>query len=330
MQIKIIKPGLLTSIQDLGRPLFRGQAVPIAGAMDQLSARLANKIIGNHEGAAVIEFTYANASFVTQTDVLVAFTGYGAQWQVNGLNLPANRPVFMQSGTSVTLVSTEVGARSYLAVLGGWQVPDVLGSKSTYLMAGFGGYQGRVLKTDDVLKNDTRLSMRSKTILDMLKGDSLNYPKWSIANTRFLLSNQIKVVPAQEFTWFDSNSIINFLSKPFTLTNQSNRMGLNFDGSVMDRIKKDELLSTAVTMGTVQVNGEGNLILLMAEGQTTGGYPRIAQVAAVDLHLCAQLKPNDQVFFKEISREEAETLYLEREIYLKQLAATIEHQLYIK
>lgn len=328
MKITILKPGTFTSIQDQGRPMGRKQGVPTSGAMDQLSAVLANSAVGNERNSAVIEFTYAHASFRAETDILIAHAGYGAVLEADGMNIPTFKPVFILAGTVVDLKATEVGVRSYLAIAGGWQVPTILGSKSTYLPGGFGGYQGRLLKNGDILEHCPILSASSKAILEKLSGDKLHYPSWGIASTDFTPSRHIRIVPAHEFTWFDSTSILNLLSLPFTLSNQCDRMGFRLDGPIMTRIQQKEMLSTAVTMGTIQVTGSGELIMLMADGQTTGGYPRIAQVAAIDLPRCAQLRPNEQIFFKEISQEVAEKLYLEHENYLRQLQATIAHQLY--
>jgi len=126
-----------------------------------------------------------------------------------------------------------------------------------------------------------------------------------------------------ESSWFDSESVRTLFCESFTMTMQSNRMGYRLKGSMMQRVNSSELLSTAVTMGTIQVTGNGDLILLMADCQTTGGYPRIAQVASVDLPLCGQLKPGDQIFFKEISRAEAEMLYIEREQNLQKVKAAL-------
>jgi antagonist of KipI len=136
----------------------------------------------------------------------------------------------------------------------------------------------------------------------------------------------IRVVPANEFTWFDGLSLIDFLSKPYKLSLNSNRMGYHLEGPVINRLVKDELLSTAVVPGTIQVTGSGSMVLLMADCQTTGGYPRIAQVAAVDMPLCAQLKPGDSIHFKEISRQEAEILLLAREEELRKLANAVKHR----
>lgn len=327
MQIKIIKPGLLSTVQDLGRPQHQAQAVPISGAMDQLSARLANKALGNADDLATIEFTYANASFSTETDVLIAYSGLGAHLTIANHKLPANRPLFIPKGNTIKLLDNVDGCRTYLAVMGGWQVDEVLGSRSTFLTGKFGGFEGRPLATDDCLRSDENINPLNERILESLNGKEINHPHWAIPRALFDEdSNAIRVVPGPEFNWFDGRSIVDFLNEPFQVGMQSNRMGYQLDGPPMSQLRKQEMLSTAVTFGTIQVTGEGKLILLMADAQTTGGYPRIAQVVAIDLHKCAQMKPNNKLYFKEISGSEAESLYLEREQHLNLISTTIAHQ----
>lgn len=325
MRIRILKPGILSTIQDMGRQLYRTQAVPVSGVMDTLSARIANKVLDNSDDAAVIEFTYANAAFKAESDILIAYAGDSAILQAGTQVIPAERPVFIPAGTQIQLTSNQAGARTYLAVAGGWQVPEVLGSHSTYLLAAFGGLQGRALQAGDVLCNTKHVTGTTKHIWNSLQGLIIRYAGWSLSRYMFLPANRktIRVVPAQEFTWFNSQSVINFLSASYTLNVQSNRMGYRLEGAAMVRLRHDELLSTAVAPGTIQVTGDGSLILLMADCQTTGGYPRIAQVAAVDMPLCGQLKPSDTINFKEISRHEAEMLYIEREQQLHELTLAV-------
>jgi len=310
----------------MGRYQYLSQAVPVSGAMDTLSARIANKAVGNQDHAAVIEFTYADAEFISETDLLIAYAGDGAILQANEQKLPVSRPLFIPSGTTIKLTHNPSGIRIYLAVAGGWDVPEILGSRSTFLTAGFGGLDGRALKKADIIKSDESMSTCTQKILFSLKNDQINYPGWSIPRQCFLPVDRktIMVVPGNELGWFDARSIVGFLSAPYIVAQQSNRMGYHLEGAALHRIKKDELLSTAVMPGTVQVTGSGSMVLLMADCQTTGGYPRIAQVAAVDMPLCAQLKPGDAIYFKEISRSEAEVLYIEREQQLQQLTTAVQ------
>jgi antagonist of KipI len=328
MQIRITKPGLLSTLQDTGRWQYLSQAVPVSGAMDTLSARVANIGVGNKPDAAVVEFTYAAAEFIAETNILIAYAGAGAILKANDQILPTERPIYIPAGTVVQLVNNPLGSRTYVAIAGGWDVPLVLGSRSTYITAGFGGLHGRALQAGDVLNSIQQLSNTSTSIINGMNSGLLNYPNWGLASHLLLPANKktIRVIPAKEFNWFEALSILDFLSTPYKLSLRSNRMGYHLGGAIIKRKVNQELLSTSVTPGTIQVTGNGSLVLLMADCQTTGGYPRIAQVAAVDLPLCGQLKPGDTIYFKEISREEAEMLYLEREEHMHKLTLAVKHK----
>jgi len=321
MQIEITKPGMLSTVQDLGRSQSRSNAVPVSGAMDTLSARIANLALGNEQTAAVIEFTYADAAFKTQTDLLIAWAGDGAKLQLDEQMLPANRPLFIPQGKTIKLVNNRTGCRTYLAVAGGWNVSVVLGSRSTYITAGFGGLEGRALQKGDVLQAFGNQSEINVKLWNTLAGAEITFPKWSIARPLFLPADRrlIHVMPGPEADWLEADAIAGFYSEPYRVGSRSNRMGIGLEGAKMTRAIQAELLSAAVTPGTIQVTNSNNMILLMADCQTTGGYPRMAQVAAVDLPLCAQLKPGDEIRFQQITRQEAEGLLVERERELKRL-----------
>ncbi|MEH3112458.1 biotin-dependent carboxyltransferase family protein [Pedobacter terrae] len=325
MKISIIKPGLLSTVQDMGRYQYLSQAVPVAGAMDELAHRLANKAVGNDDHCATIEFTYADASFKAETSILIAYAGDGAFLVYNNELMPAEKPLFVAAGSVIKLINNPLGVRTYLAIAGGWDVPDVMESKSTYLTAAFGGYKGRALQKTDILVSGSKLSEISYKILNQLTKRSLTYPNWSISRNSLLPENRkkIRVVLANEICWFDATSILSFLTNTYAIDLRSNRMGYQLTGKPLVKKVKEELLSTAVSPGTIQVTGNGHLVILMADCQTTGGYPRIAHVAAVDLPLCAQLKPGDGIQFSEISRVEAEELYLEREYDLSLITKAI-------
>jgi len=325
MQITISKSGIMTTVQDMGRWQYLSHGVPPSGVMDSLSARIANLALGNPADAAVIEFTYGNAGFRSATDSLIAFAGDGAFLHAGRLALPSERPIYLPAGTAVRLSNNPNGARTYLAIAGGWDVPSVLGSKSTYTLAAFGGYNGRPLQTGDLLRAQDRCSPTTAGLRNRLHGAEIRYPKWSIARDLLLPADRktIRVVPAHEFTWFEGQSVVSFLSEPYTISAQSNRMGYRIDGPAIRKLVTRELLSTAVTPGTIQVTGDGQLILLMADCQTTGGYPRIAQVATVDMPLCGQLKPGDSVSFQEISRTDAEKLHIHQERQISKLTAAV-------
>lgn len=328
MKLQIIKPGLLTTIQDLGRPNFRDHGVPVSGAMDGLSARVANLVLGNNENAAVIEFTYADAVIKAESDLLICRTGEGAFFKAGDIDIPSARPVFIPAGTNIKLSNHPSGSRTYLAVAGGWDVPLVMGSRSTYITAKFGGLNGRALVAGDELRSNPKLSPLTKTIHDELKGDAINYPTWSASQNLLPVINNkiIRVIPGREFSWFSAASVDNLFSEKFKLGNDSNRMGCRLKGPAITRENKTEMLSTAVMPGTIQVTHNNELILLMADCQTTGGYPRIAQVAAVDLPLCGQLKPGDEIIFQKIDRQEAGNLLFKQEQDIKKLISSLRNR----
>jgi antagonist of KipI len=325
MKIRIKKAGLHSNIQDLGRFHYLSQAVPVSGAMDNLSAQLANIALGNPVNSAVIEFTQGGASFIAENDILISVSGDGAFLGSQDGRLPSDLPIFIPAGTDLYLENNKTGSRSYLAVAGGWDVPKVLGSRSTYVTAKIGGLNGRCLAANDQLCSMSELTPLSAAILNDLNGDRLKYPGWTIARSLFLPADRktIRIMPGREFNWFDKVSKDSLLSQTYAIGRNSNRMGYNLQGAQMKREIGDELLSTAVTPGTIQVTNNGDLTMLMADCQTTGGYPRIAQVAAADMPLCGQLKPGDLIAFKEVSWKEAEKLYLEQKHSLRKLATAI-------
>lgn len=324
MQLNVIKPGIMTTIQDLGRWTYRSQGVPSSGAMDTLAARIANIVLGNLPQDPVLEIAYANASFRTQSAILLAYTGEGGILLAEKRTLPKEKPILIPSGTLLSLTADSHGVYTYLAVAGGWDIENVLGSKSTYVTANFGGLKGRALKAGDELSGATDYTETTKRIISKLEGKQVNFPKWSLNRMSFIHSSKVvRVVPANEFTWFEAGSLLDFLSTPFQLSINSNRMGYQLKGAKLNRSVKTELVSTAVSPGTIQVTNDGDLVLLMADSQTVGGYPRIAQVAAVDLPLCAQLSPGSSISFTEISRSDAEKLYLKRESQFIKLTSAV-------
>src|ERR1700753_3317249 len=180
MKIRSKKAGLMATVQDGGRQNYLSQGVPLSGAMDRLSAQIANLAIGNDPNDAVIEFTQSGAAFVTEEDALLCLSGTGACLRTEAGRLPLNRPLFIPSRTGLYLENAPPGCRTYLAVAGGWDVPLVLGSRSTYLPAKFGGLDGRCLKEKDILKSTGNLTAITAAIGDSLSGAAINYPAWSV------------------------------------------------------------------------------------------------------------------------------------------------------
>ena len=327
MSIKIIKPGIFATVQDLGRTQFLDQAVPISGVMDRVSATIANLLVGNAIDAALIEIVDGNFEYITQTNVLMALVSGNAHFDIDNTSTPINRPLFIPKGSTIHLKNNIEGRYSYLAIAGGWDVPEVLGSKSTFVTAAFGGHHGGLLKKDDELVATQAITKQNKLLFQNLKSEMVNWPSWSIPPQQFLSTSKsmVRVIMGREFEWFEEESVTDFLSKPYQYNN-GNRMGYRLEGSKISRKKsqQSELLSTAVVPGTIQVTGDGSLILLMADCQTTGGYPRLAKVVEVDLPICAQWKPGQPIHFKVITLLEAQKLYLDLQSDFQKLTTAIQ------
>ncbi|WP_191561517.1 biotin-dependent carboxyltransferase family protein [Metabacillus idriensis] len=322
MTITIKKSGLLSTIQDSGRYGSQQYGVIASGAMDTLSLRIANMLVGNHEHEAAIEMTLLGAHFEFQKDSLISICGGDMSPVLNDQPIRMRRPIIVKKGSILTFSSAKLGCRAYVAVAGGFDVPEVMGSKSTYLRAGIGGFNGRALKNGDILSIG-EMSLQAKKQLEAYNPSlSLSEIDWSVSSEFFPFQQQerhIRVIKGRQFDDFSEESKANFFSERFEITPQSDRMGYRMKGPVLKLDKEQEMISEAVSFGTIQVPSEGNPIVLLADRQTTGGYPKIAQIASIDLPFISQLKPGESVQFIEISLDEAQQLYLNREKKIQQL-----------
>lgn len=292
MALKIINPGMLTTVQDLGRTGQRRVGLPVGGAVDAFAFRLANLLVGNEPDAAGLEMTLVGAEIEFQTDALVAVTGA----DMGGLAL--NRPHAVKAGERIKFGAAQHGARSYLAIAGGVDVPVVLGGRGTDLRSGLGGWQGRALQKGDELP----VVATARAVVGLWSIDQRILPAYSAEPVlRTVVGAQ-----APEFSGGISRGV-------FKVTSQSDRMGLRLTGAKLPRNTATELLSSAVSPGTVQVPPDGEPIVLLADAQTIGGYPRIAHVIRADWPLLAQLRPGDSVRFKNLKIAEAHRLWREQE-----------------
>jgi len=292
MEVSIIRAGMLTTVQDLGRTGHRAAGVPLCGAMDSFALRVANLLVGNPENIPGIEFTLAGPELVFVEDALVAITGgdFGA--------LPQWRPVPVRSGERVKLGNARRGCRGYLAVAGGFTIAPVLGSCSTFLRGGFGGWKGRALRDGDVLE----AADCDRRITGQWRMDERILPAYSAAP-------ELRIVPGTHSDDFGGD----IFSGTFEVSPQSDRMGVRLKGPVLVRHATGEVASATVAPGTIQVPPDGQPIVLMADAQTIGGYPQIGHVISVDLPLVAQLRPGDTVRFRKVTLAEAHELLLARE-----------------
>ncbi len=295
---RVVQAGMWTTVQDLGRVGQRAAGVPVSGALDRFAARVANLLVGNAENAGVLELTLLGPEIEFLTDGWIALTG------ALFAGCEAWRPLAVRAGQRIKFGAATKGCRGYLAVSGGIEVAPVLGSRSTYGRAGFGGWQGRTLRVGDVLP----LGAAVREVAQRWSIDSRIIPDY--------LSNPIvRVVLGAQTDEFGAT----WLKTDFRVSPQSDRMGMRLAGTALVRTVGDDLLSSAVVPGTVQVPPDGQPIVLLADAQTIGGYPQLAHVIDVDLPLLAQLRPGDTVRFRLVSIQEAQERWLAREQALAML-----------
>lgn len=321
MQIKVLRPGLFTTIQDTGRYGYQKYGVIVSGAMDTYALRVANILIGNDPAEGALEVTVMGPQLFFEYDALIAITGGNLSPTVDGVPIPMWRPVLIKKGCILDFSGCNSGCRAYLAVAGGFDVPDVMGSKSTYCKAGFGGFHGRALRGDDVIKvnENERLSEYRTTLNKQLLGGLLTTSWYVAADYLPGKEAEIRFIRGTQYELFDELSRGIFVSTSFTITMQADRMGYRLSGKVLKRSIEKELISEAVGFGSVQVPPDGNPIILLADRQTAGGYSKIAQIISVDLPILAQLMPGSTVRFKEISHELAEEKFVTQETRLKSI-----------
>lgn len=325
MGLKVIHPGLYTTVQDLGRQGYRAYGVPVGGAADPLALRLANLLVGNEEGAAGLEFTLAGPTLTFTEETVAALCGAPFEAMLDGQPVPFHRPFVANRGARLTIGAAMVGCRGYLAVAGGIRVPEVLGSLSTYVRGGFGGLDGRLLREGDELETGEGLNRtgRLKEIAPRyaLSARSFPYGGWLKQEPATL-----RVIAGKEAGWFTREAMDRFHSQAYAVRAESDRMGVRLAGpglAVQDRTLMGRMVSETVTCGAIQVPPDGQPIVLLSDSQTTGGYPRIAHVITVDIPVLAQLRPGSRVRFQTVSLEEAHRLLMERETDLQRLKTAI-------
>jgi antagonist of KipI len=310
MGIKVLKGGLLTTVQDTGRFGYRKDGIIVSGAMDMLALRVGNLLLGNQEHEAGIECTLMGPKIFFESEQLIALTGADLSPVMDNIPVKMCRPVFAKKGSVLNFGASIAGCRSYLTVFGGFDVPEILGSRSTYLRAAFGGWKGRALKAGDHIP----FKEKNQAILRDFS--------WSCDLTRIypdLNDEVIRVIKGPEYELFSANSRQLFFEQDFYLSNESDRMGYRLHGPVLELSNPQEMISSAVTFGTVQVTSGGDAIVLMADHQTTGGYPRIVQVITADFSKLAQLQSGQKIRFELITLATAHAALQQREQQMKQL-----------
>lgn len=307
-------PGLFTTVQDVGRFGYQAQGLPVAGALDSFSLRVANALVGNPENSAGLEILVHGPTLEVEADsVRIALAGTASSIEIVSdppATVPPWQSVRLSHGQAFRVGAVAGSGCAYLAVEGGFDFASFLGSLSTYARGGIGGFQGRALKVGDrlVLKNvaaETRSEVRVRQVPDLGAKDS------------------IRVVLGPQADYFTDEAIATFLAAPYTVSREADRMGLRLEGPPLDHRRGFNIVSDGIATGAIQVPGSRQPILLLVDHQTTGGYPKIATVISADLPVAGRRKPGDTIRFVVVEVAEAEKLAREREAMLQALVTDL-------
>jgi antagonist of KipI len=326
MNVTAIRAGFLTSVQDLGRTGLRQFGVSSGGALDGHALRVANLLTGNDETAAGLEITFGGLRLRFADERIVAWCGGDFAARIGSVSVPAGHPALVNSGEEFFIESPRTGCRAWLAISGGVDVPIVLGSRSGDLRSGFGGVHGRPLRDGEGFPIGEN-SPRARDLIGKLRKERI--ARWKPPHD---WSNSAQCDPVLRFIRgaeadrFDRSAFQSLTNTPFSVSPDSDRMGVRLEGPRLERMDDVDLLSEAVAPGTIQVPPSGKPILLLNDCQTIGGYPKIAHVITVDLPIAAQLCPGGEVRFREVSLSEAHSLLFERERNLQHFRRGLEAQ----
>ncbi|MFV1883743.1 MAG: biotin-dependent carboxyltransferase family protein [Balneola sp.] len=283
-KLRVIDGGLFTTVQDYGRPGFRKYGVPVSGVMDMKSFDLANKLVGNQKGGPLLECTLRGGKYRFENRSLIAITGALMNAKINGGEVSQNCSLVVKPGDELELGFASRGCRTYLALKGNLVLPKIMDSFSTYTLGKFGGVQGRILKTGDELEWD-----QPKEKLNPREASKEEIPYFSSKVT-------VRIIKGPEWEWLSGAVQQEFLDVKYQVSSQSNRMGIRLEGNSIES-PESQMISSPVIPGIIQLPPNGNPIILMQDGQTIGGYPRIAKVLDEDLWRLGQVKAGDTLSF---------------------------------
>ncbi len=298
-RLRIIRPGIFSTVQDLGRFGFQRFGMPVSGAMDPLALRVANRLVGNPDRAAGLECTVTGPEILFDGEAVIAITGADLSPAVNGTPVPAWTAIAVKAESVLSFGLRRTGARAYLAVAGGIDVPVILGSRSTHTRSGTGGLAGRSVVEGDVLHAASPPADVARRI-----GQTLPAP----ARPRYEPAPQLRMILGPQVHEFKPEAVDRLLSEPYTISPEADRMGYRLSGAPLPHRGMADMITDATPAGSIQVQASQQPILLMADHQTTGGYPKIAVVISVDLPLAGQLIPGDQMRFVLVDAAEASRL----------------------
>lgn len=299
MGIRILKGGMLTTVQDGGRTGYQSQGFSVAGVMDARSFKIANLLLDNPENEAVLEFTLIGPTLEFTSETIIAITGGDFQPKINDEPAPMYTAIYMHKGDILKFGSARTGSRGYIAFSSYLSIPVVMGSRCTNLKSCIGGFKGRRLHDGDYI--NFRIKRR---YLPFFLSRKLEPDDFSQEET------VLRVVMGPQDDMFSKQGIETFLNTEYIVTSEFDRMGCRLDGAYIASKSESDMISDGIALGSVQVPSHGKPIILLADRQTTGGYPKIATVASVDIPKLVQRKTDHKIRFQAISVQEAQNLYL--------------------
>jgi antagonist of KipI len=297
MTIRVIKPGWCTTVQDLGRYGYQHYGVSVSGAMDRLALVIGNRLVKNHDTAAALEITLVGPELLFERPAVIAVTGADLSPAIDGHAVPLWTTAAIEAGSRLTFGRRRTGARSYLAVEGGFDIPLLWGSRSTHVATGIGGFNGRALAVADALRVAFPSTRNERPSIGTSLADDVR--------PRYVDAPMLRVIAGPQHIGQDALSVLT--STAYRLTSKSDRMGYRLDGPCIPQGAAYPQVSGGSATGALQIPPDGSPILLMADRPTAGGYPKIAVVIAADLPQAAQLQPGDRVTFRTITLPEAES-----------------------
>ncbi len=302
MGIRVIKPGMLTTVQDLGRTGYQSQGFSVAGVMDVRSFKIANMLLDNPENEPVLECTMIGPTLEFTSDTIIAITGAKFAPKVNGKAVPMYTALYMHKGDILEMGVAMSGTRGYIAFSSYLSVPVVMGSRSTNMKSSVGGFKGRKLQADDFI-----LFRIKRRYLPYFLSRKLNPDDFSSENVT------LRVVMGPQDDVFTKDGIKTFLESEYMVTSEFDRMGCRLDGPYIASKSGSDIISDGIALGSVQVPAHGKPIILLSDRQTTGGYAKIATVVSVDIPKLAQCRTDCKIHFEKISVQQAQTLFLKEE-----------------
>lgn len=320
MAAVVLQPGWQSTLQDGGRKGHRACGVGTAGPMDTLAFLMSNALVNNSPDRTALEIFSGGLSLDIQETMLMAVSGF-AKILLDDKEVPINRPFIVRAGQILQIEKSLDGLYAYLSVAGAWKADQWLGSYSTDLRAGQGGLSGRALQKGDLLQIQNACRATQNAMIQRLLKQHRPFTNWGVRLEEYYITEQpIRLLPGPEYNLFRESSIQALTESAFILSPRFNRMGLAFHGPSIKTLNEEEMVSSAVVPGTLQCSKDGSLYLLMADAQTTGGYPRPGIVIPADLHRCAQLKPGNHVNFEWIPLQAAQ---LRRQSHLQELSVIV-------